>query len=146
MPRCAAPKNVFVLLALWPSVEPAACDVTRQVDRADRRFSATLARPRRYGSCPFRYVVILVGADVIVGGENFDGWRACGAQRPRRYTPWRHLRGLGRRPSSRTHVWLFSFWRRGGSGRGRDDLVGLRSQTVKEVHHLVASMAPGLAP
>jgi len=50
--------------------------VARQEDRADRLSSTTPARPSRYGSCPLRVVVALAGADVIVGGEDVNGWRA----------------------------------------------------------------------
>jgi len=41
---------------------------------ADLLFSATPARQIRYGSCPLCVVVVLVGADVIVGGKDGRGW------------------------------------------------------------------------
>jgi len=87
-----------------------------------------------------------VVVDVIVGGKGAEVWVACGARRLRRYTSLWRLWRPGWRPDLSTHVRLLSFTRRGGSGRGRLRLVGLRSPTFEDGNLLVVFVAPDLAP
>jgi len=96
-------------------------------------------------ACPRTYVCYHFRGVARRGGDA-EVWLACGAQRPRRYTSLWRLRRPGGRPGVPTHVRLLSFSRFGASGWGRGGLVGLWSPTPKEVHLLVALVAPGLAP